>query len=67
MKKVAWMLLSGWKTQMMAEVGARGNLSDKDKASLKEYEAGLSEGFNQAISMLKLHGYIEVDYKNELA
>ena len=30
---------------------------------LQDYEAGLNEGFRQAISVLKLHGHIKVDYK----
>ena len=63
MKTVKWDVLAGWKDQVLKGCmdWANGCLGKSER--LQDYEAGLNEGFRQAISVLKLHGYIEVDYK----
>ncbi len=63
MKQVKWTELVGLKERVVKDCVGWARVCLGDSKRLHDYEAGVNEGWNKAISVLKLHGHIKVDYK----
>ena len=61
MKKIKYSELRNWREQSIVEKLADRNLN---KTYVPLYQIAMKEGFDLAINVLRLHGYIETDFQN---
>jgi len=62
MKKIKYSELQSWRKQCIKEKVDGFALKRNDLAMA--FESGLRNGFDEAINVLRLHGYIETDFQN---